>query len=91
VRIVGHADARGDAAHNEALGADRARAVRGLLVSLGVSPVRAEVSSEGARSPARGAEASEADQLRDRRVEIFVVPSTREEEEEEEESVAHAP
>ncbi len=53
LRIVleGHADERGTVEYNLALGAERARSVREVLVSLGISPSRLETVSYGEEVP----------------------------------------
>jgi peptidoglycan-associated lipoprotein len=53
LRIVleGHADERGTAEYNLALGAERARSVRDVLVSLGISTSRIETVSYGEEVP----------------------------------------
>ncbi|HEY2515670.1 MAG TPA: OmpA family protein [Polyangiaceae bacterium] len=76
VRLIGHADRRGAAPSNQDLGARRARAVARFLSDLGIAPAAIQEQSVGAEQPARGEALSEADLLRDRRVEIFVVPAT---------------
>ena len=51
IMIEGHADERGSAEYNLALGDRRANAVKSYLVSLGVSEDRVTVTSKGKESP----------------------------------------
>lgn len=51
VVLEGHADERGTVEYNLALGAERARAVREVLLSLGISPSRIETVSYGEEVP----------------------------------------
>ena len=51
VMIEGHADSRGTAEYNLALGEKRASAVRAYLVSLGVAADRLTIVSKGKESP----------------------------------------
>jgi len=51
VTIEGHADSRGSAEYNLALGDRRASAVRDYLVSLGIAADRVQVVSKGKESP----------------------------------------
>ena len=51
IRIEGHADERGTAEYNLALGQNRARAVEDYLVSLGISADRIKVTSLGKDAP----------------------------------------
>lgn len=51
VVLEGHADERGTAEYNLALGAERARAVKEVLISLGVSASRLETVSYGEEVP----------------------------------------
>lgn len=51
VVLEGHADERGTVEYNLALGAERARSVRDVLVSLGISPSRLETVSYGEEVP----------------------------------------
>ncbi|MEY4561269.1 MAG: hypothetical protein RLZZ618_546 [Pseudomonadota bacterium] len=70
-RIVGHTDANGSAAANNALSLDRAAATRDWLVARGLSPIRMAVAGRGARDPV-GSNADEAGRASNRRVEILV-------------------
>lgn len=47
VTLVGHADARGGAAYNDALGMRRAESVKRLLVSSGLAEARIRISTRG--------------------------------------------
>jgi peptidoglycan-associated lipoprotein len=51
VMIEGHADSRGTAEYNLALGEKRASAVRAYLVNLGVAENRISIGSKGKESP----------------------------------------
>ncbi|HET7694897.1 MAG TPA: OmpA family protein [Vicinamibacterales bacterium] len=51
IMIEGHADSRGTAEYNLALGERRAAAVRDYLVSLGVAANRIQIVSKGKESP----------------------------------------
>ena len=51
IMIEGHADSRGTAEYNLALGERRAAAVRDYLVSLGVAANRVQIVSKGKESP----------------------------------------
>jgi peptidoglycan-associated lipoprotein len=51
VMIEGHADSRGTAEYNLALGEKRASAVRAYLLNLGVAADRLTISSKGKESP----------------------------------------
>jgi outer membrane protein OmpA-like peptidoglycan-associated protein len=73
VRLDGHADARGDAGHNDALSAERAAAVRAALVAAGVAPARIAEDHHGARQARAGMDDPEAHAL-DRRVVIRLAP-----------------
>ena len=51
IMVEGHADARGTAEYNLALGERRAAAVRDYLVSLGLATDRVQIVSKGKESP----------------------------------------
>ena len=51
ITIVGHADATGSHAHNDALSLKRAERMRAELVKLGVDPSRITVEARGKREP----------------------------------------
>ena len=51
VMVEGHADSRGTAEYNLALGSRRAAAVRDYLVSLGIGADRIQIVSKGKESP----------------------------------------
>jgi peptidoglycan-associated lipoprotein len=51
IKVVGHADERGTAEYNLALGQHRAQAVEDYLKSLGVAPNRIEITSLGKEAP----------------------------------------
>jgi peptidoglycan-associated lipoprotein len=57
VMVEGHADSRGTAEYNLALGSRRASAVRDYLVNLGISGDRITLVSKGKEAPACGEEA----------------------------------
>ena len=71
LRIVGHTDAKGAAAANDALSLDRAASTRDWLVARGVSPVRIAVAGRGARDPLATND-DEAGRATNRRVEILI-------------------
>jgi peptidoglycan-associated lipoprotein len=67
VRLVGHADPRGEAEYNMTLGANRAAGVKGFLSSLGVAESRLLETSRG-ELDAKGTD--EESWMLDRRVDI---------------------
>lgn len=71
LRIVGHTDAKGGAAANDALSLDRAASTRDWLVARGMSPVRIAVAGRGSRDPLASND-DEAGRATNRRVEILV-------------------
>ena len=71
VRIVGHTDAKGNAAANDALSLDRAASTRDWLVARGMSPVRIAVAGRGSRDPLASND-DETGRATNRRVEILV-------------------
>ena len=52
VLIQGHCDERGSSEYNMGLGERRARAVREYLITIGIQPVRLEITSLGKEQPA---------------------------------------
>ena len=76
LRIVGHTDAKGVAAANDALSLDRAASTRDWLVARGLSPVRIAVAGRGARDPLASND-DEAGRATNRRVEILVGEKAR--------------
>jgi outer membrane protein OmpA-like peptidoglycan-associated protein len=71
LRIVGHTDAKGVAAANDALSLDRAASTRDWLVARGMSPVRIAVAGRGSRDPLASND-DEAGRATNRRVEILI-------------------
>lgn len=71
LRIVGHTDASGSAAANDALSLDRAASTRDWLVARGLSPVHIAVAGRGSRDPVAGND-DEAGRAANRRVEILI-------------------
>lgn len=71
LRIVGHTDAKGAAAANDALSLDRAASTRDWLVARGLSPVRIAVAGRGSRDPLASND-DEAGRATNRRVEILI-------------------
>ena len=71
VRVVGHTDAKGSAAANNALSLDRAAATRDWLVARGFSPQRIAVAGRGAQDPV-GSNDTDAGRAGNRRVELLV-------------------
>ena len=76
LRIVGHTDAKGAAAANDALSLDRAASTRDWLVARGMSPVRIAVAGRGARDPLASND-DEAGRASNRRVEILIGEKSR--------------
>lgn len=72
VRVVGFADARGDAAMNARLGAARANSVKTALVSQGIDAGRIEAASGGEASPA-DTNATATGQAGNRRTELVAL------------------
>jgi outer membrane protein OmpA-like peptidoglycan-associated protein len=70
-RVVGHTDAKGSPAANDALSLDRAASTRDWLVARGMPAPRIAVAGRGSREPVAGND-DEADRARNRRVEILV-------------------
>ena len=71
VRIVGHTDAKGSAAANNALSLDRAASTRDWLVARGVSPVKVSVAGRGAQDPIASND-TETGRAANRRVELLI-------------------
>ena len=71
LRIVGHTDAKGAVAANDALSLDRAASTRDWLVARGMSPVKIAVAGRGARDPLASND-DEAGRAANRRVEILI-------------------
>ena len=74
IEIVGHADERGDADYNKALGKSRAQSVADYLVTKGVDKAKIKASSKGEEKAAAkaGDHPSEDALAADRRVDIRV-------------------
>lgn len=70
--IEGHTDNTGDAKHNRALSASRARSVLGALVGLGVDPARLQSKGFGPDKPIAGNDTEEG-RARNRRVELVKI------------------
>jgi peptidoglycan-associated lipoprotein len=73
MRLVGHADPRGDEEYNLLLGGRRADSVKGTLVSSGLSGSRVSTTSRGEMEATGTDEASWA---RDRRVDVLLAGSS---------------
>lgn len=71
LRIVGHTDAKGAVAANDALSLERAQATRDWLVARGMSPVKIAVAGRGARDPLASND-DDAGRAANRRVEILI-------------------
>ncbi len=71
IRIVGHTDAKGSAAANDALSLDRAASARDWMVARGMSPTRIAVVGRGSREPVASND-DETGRAANRRVEILV-------------------
>lgn len=76
LRIVGHTDAKGSAAANDALSLDRAASTRDWLVARGMSPVKIAVAGRGSRDPLASND-DEAGRATNRRVEILIGEKAR--------------
>ncbi|CAA9506536.1 MAG: hypothetical protein AVDCRST_MAG91-1345, partial [uncultured Sphingomonadaceae bacterium] len=72
VRLIGYADARGDAGANANLGADRARAVAAALTAGGVAANRIETAT-GGETAATDSNATSQGQAENRRTELIVL------------------
>jgi outer membrane protein OmpA-like peptidoglycan-associated protein len=72
VHLAGHADARGDTEYNERLSAERAAAVREVLIHAGIPASRIVTSAEGARHASAAGDDRDAMAL-DRRVEMRLI------------------
>jgi outer membrane protein OmpA-like peptidoglycan-associated protein len=72
IRIVGYADARGDAAANATLGKARADSVKAALVDDGIAADRLETASGGETNPV-DTNATSAGQAENRRTELIVL------------------
>jgi outer membrane protein OmpA-like peptidoglycan-associated protein len=73
VNVIGHADNTGEAAYNQQLSEDRARAVAGVLTSAGVSPARINAFGRGEDAPIASNQTAQGQAL-NRRVEIIITP-----------------
>jgi outer membrane protein OmpA-like peptidoglycan-associated protein len=73
LRVEGHTDATGDPARNLELSRARAEAVRGALVSRGLSAERLQAEGFGPTRPV-ASNADAAGRSRNRRIELHVVP-----------------
>lgn len=71
VKVIGYADARGSAAENAKLGADRANSVKAALVREGIDAGRIETASGGANDPV-DTNATTTGQAENRRTELVV-------------------
>ncbi len=72
VRLIGYADARGDAGVNAQLGANRAKAVGAALVAKGVAANRIETAT-GGETAATDTNATAQGQAQNRRTELIVL------------------
>lgn len=72
VRLIGYADARGDATANANLGANRARAVAAALTAAGIAANRIETAT-GGETGAAGSNATGQGQAENRRTELVVL------------------
>ena len=74
IRIDGHADERGTAEYNMALGEKRAKTVESYLLKYGIAQNRLEVTSFGKEAPAQTCtEGDDPCQSKNRRVEYLVI------------------
>lgn len=74
IEVIGHTDNTGTAAYNQALSEQRARAVRGVLVSGGVSSGRIVAYGAGETRPV-ASNGTSAGRQQNRRVEIYITPN----------------
>jgi outer membrane protein OmpA-like peptidoglycan-associated protein len=72
LRVEGHADRRGDDAHNDDLARRRAQRVADAVAAAGARPGQLEVASYGSRRPIRTGVAAD-DLARNRRVELVLM------------------
>lgn len=72
IRVIGYADARGDAGANQQLGQQRAEAVAAALAAQGVARDRIEATSGGEADPA-ASNANTPGQAENRRTEIAIL------------------
>lgn len=72
IRVVGYADARGDASANATLGKDRAESVKAALVADGIGADRIDTASGGETNPV-DSNATSTGQAENRRTELVVV------------------
>jgi len=75
LRITGHADALGEAAHNQALSLTRAMEVSRYLQLLGLSPDRIDLDAAGSSNPLFGGTTPQ-DRLVNRRVSVELIEPT---------------
>ncbi len=75
IEVVGHTDNTGTVAYNQALSEQRARAVRGILVSDGVNGSRIIARGVGETQPI-ASNGTAAGRQANRRVEIYIIPNT---------------
>jgi len=71
IRIQGHTDSTGSAAHDEQLSLRRAEAVRDVLASQGVNPRQMLVEGAGAARPVADNSTAEG-RAENRRVELYI-------------------
>ncbi|MBD3664819.1 OmpA family protein [Sulfitobacter aestuariivivens] len=74
LQIVGHTDSDGDAAYNQQLSEDRARAVAGVLLQNGVPQGRIQTFGRGESQPVASNLTPQGKQ-QNRRVEIVILPN----------------
>jgi outer membrane protein OmpA-like peptidoglycan-associated protein len=72
IRIVGYADARGDASANATLGKERADSIKAALVAAGIAADRIETASGGETNPV-DSNATATGQAENRRTELIVL------------------
>ena len=75
IDIVGHTDSTGEAAYNQRLSEQRARAVSDYLVAQGVNQARVAAYGQGESQPVASNE-TEAGRQANRRVELLITPAT---------------
>ena len=70
IRIIGHADEEGSREYNLGLGAQRAAAVRNILVANGIASIRISISTVGNENPTQNCDSSSC-KAQNRRVVII--------------------
>ncbi len=69
--LIGHTDNKGRPSYNMKLGLDRAKAIKSILVKLGIASNRISVGTEGENSPIETND-TEKGMEKNRRVELVI-------------------